>query len=215
MNREASFGDTWTAQPLSFWDEMWRLHKDSPMTRCLVDEVVENDPKRIVEIGCGAGHILERIIRRKPPRWYTGVEISSRAIDALVERTDPLGFLNRDFFIGDFVEIVAGMTTYPATNFNNHDLVFSRGVLQHQVHWAPMVVAALRIAPRVAMGIGYTHDGDRHRGGWTPSGHYDVTISLPLMRTEAAAMGLHLESLEKMPNTMRQNVQEALAIFTR
>ncbi|HEY5657681.1 MAG TPA: hypothetical protein VIY27_07810, partial [Myxococcota bacterium] len=63
-------------------------------------------------------------------------------------------------------------------------------------------------------GIGYTTQAAQHQGGWKPAGHYDVHVSLPLLRYEAAAIGLEL-SIEPMPNPKRPKYNEALAIFKR
>jgi SAM-dependent methyltransferase len=200
-----SFGDTWREQPAPFWDGMWAKHEGSPMTERII-ELVSNHGRRVVEIGCGCGHIIREVIARGWTGAYLGYDISAVAVDktrAVVSDLDDSYAVNADFLVD--IE--------PALGFGA-DIVFARGVLQHQSHWAPMVVAALRVAPLVVMGIGYTTTGPRHEGGWKAAGHYDVHVSLPLLRYEAEAMGIRLE-LSPMPNDKRPEYKEALALFRR
>lgn len=194
------FGDTWKSADVSFWDGMWEKHRDSLMTKEIIGEVLGVD--RVIEVGCGVGHIIREAVGRGWRGEYTGVDISKAALGYAQSRWKGTA----SFVCGDFLDLRRGLP--PA------DLVISRGVLQHQVHWMPMVAAALQCAPRVVMGIGYTTDRkDRHLGGWQNPGHYDILVSLPRMRVESEAAGLPLLSIAKYPNQKRPGHQEALAIF--
>ncbi len=208
---ENQFGQTWRDQKADFWDWMWEKHRGSAMTEALLELASSRD--RVIEIGCGAGHIVGEMLKRGFEGAYLGFDISERALERAGEIIHQPGGHDgpsRGVICGDFLledQLVV------ARNFGA-DLVFARGVLQHQSHWAPMVLAALRCAPMVAMGIGYTSIAPRHGGGWKKAGHYDVVVSLPLLEYEAAAMGVEVD-ITLMPNPKRPKHQEALVIFRR
>ena len=214
----AAFGDTWKAEDVAFWDRIWAKHCGSSMTEAILAEVEQ--ASSVVEIGCGAGHLIHEAVARGWRGTYTGIEISQVATDCATRRLRRREGGDGAYFVcADFMDVAR---RGPARRGITHldvaaaDLVISRGVLQHQVHWMPMVVAALRFAPRVVMGIGYTTDcPDRHLGGWHRSGHYDVRVSLPCLRAEAAAAAVPLRSVREYPNAKRPNHQEALAVFAK
>lgn len=202
---EPMFGDTWKAQGVPFWDGMWAKHHGSPMTEAILDEIAQ--VRRVIEIGCGAGHLINEAAQRGWTGEHIGIDISLTALD----RARSTWKNDQGLFIcADFLDIAR---EWPGSG-QRADLVVSRGVLQHQIHWMPMVVAALRFAHRVVMGIGYTTDReDRHLGGWNSSGHYDVLVSIPRLRAESAAAGLPLLSIMKYPNVKRPGRQEAIVVF--
>jgi SAM-dependent methyltransferase len=200
------FGDTWKSKDVRFWDGMWAKHCGSPMTEAILAEVAKAES--VVEIGCGAGHLIHQAVERGWKGEYLGIDISQAALSRA--RDGWKAAVPVDFVCGDFMDLACKRPPWEA------DLVISRGVLQHQVHWMPMVATAMRFAPRVVMGVGYTTDReDRHLGGWDPLGHYDVLVSLPRLRAESAASGAPLESITKCINKRRPGHQEALVIFQR
>lgn len=199
----SDFGATWRGQPdTRIWDEMWARHRQSAMTLRMLEEIAEHE--RVVEVGAGAGHMAAALVAGGWSGKYLGFEISPRAAaHAARALRGPM------VHVGDFVNeehVVEAIGFRPT-------LVFSRGVLQHHLHWAPMVVAALRAAPLVLTGLGYVNPGKRHQAVWK-DGHYDTSFSVPLMRAEAAAMGLSLK-VRAMPRPDRPQFKEALAHWRR
>jgi SAM-dependent methyltransferase len=205
---ENAFGQTWRDQKADFWDWMWTKHEGSEMTETLIELVLEHE--HVIEIGCGAGHMLGEAIKRGWHGSYLGFDISQAALERTEARLRATSAVAGHVVCGDFLV----PEQLELAREHGAQLIFARGVLQHQSHWAPMVLAALRCAPVVAMGIGYTTTGPRHGGGWKKAGHYDVIVSLPLIEYEARAMGLEIDVLP-MPNPKRPKHQEALVFFRR
>jgi hypothetical protein len=198
----------WREKGPKFWDGMWAVHEGSVMTEAIIEYARTLDS--VIEIGCGCGHIVGQMIKRGFEGRYLGFDISKAAVARTREVIAPLEHASA--IDGDFLTQVPLAQAFEQRHGVRPEAVIARGVLQHQAHWAPMVLAGLRCADHVVMGIGYTTIGPRHVGGWKRAGHYDVHISLPMLRYEAEAMGLYL-TVTPMENPKRPKYHEALAVF--
>ena len=186
-----NYGDVWKDADRKFWDDMWAGHAGSPMTEAVIAEAMKAD--RLIEVGCGAGHLLAELVERGWRGVYTGYEIGTKPANATRRMANHLPLESHRIGVGDFVRFAAKGGVPQA------DLLIARGVVQHHAHWALLPVAALRFVPRVVLGIGYTNSrADRHTGGWHAKGCYDIHINIPLLKIEAAAMGMKVVRCEPM-----------------
>ena len=196
------YGAVWRNSQAAFWGGMWAKHSDSPMTQAVLAEA-EQYPG-LIEVGCGAGHMLQALLGRGWDGTYQGFDIGDSAITLAIKLFQCRA--GTFFMCGDFMEWAARGEVMQA------DLAIARGVVQHHAHWAPLALAMLRFAPRVALGVGYvTKAVDRHVGGYKRKGCYDVSISLELLEVEAAAMGLSAH----VTRFTRRRLPEALVVLER
>ncbi len=206
---ERKYGDVWKNTDKKLWDDMWAAHAGSPMTEAVLAEALKVD--RLIEVGCGAGHMLAELIKRGwskgATRAYQGFEIGRKPAEAARK------VLGADYDVVGRIEAGDFMDTASAGMVDEATLLIARGVVQHHAHWSLLPLAALRFVPRVVLGIGYTNTrSDRHTGGWQPKGCYDVHVSIPLLKIEAAAMGMKLVRCEPM---MRGNRRELFVVLER
>jgi SAM-dependent methyltransferase len=212
----SDFGDSWRTAGSGFWDDMWAVHRNSALTQWLIQEPIIKGYERIIEIGCGSGHIITETVKRGWRGTYIGIDISETAVSAALQRfaselstvgdEDAFAF---GFQVGDYLDIASAPDYASIANYT-----FCRGVLRHQPHWAPLVVTALRFTPRLAVVLGSVTEDPYHQIHWDHRGHYDGKISLPRLKTEAVAMGLHIEAFMTRYNTVREQT-EALVVFSR
>jgi hypothetical protein len=225
----ARFGDTWRAQAPDFWDKMWERHRRSSMTQRLLEIAMQSDA--MLEIGAGAGHFVWALRARGYEGLYLGVEVAAAAV-AEANRRLAGGDAGPTFFLeGDFTDRqsmpkeppeewgLRMMLALEAKRVRENDaddpvpgmIVVARKVLQHQAHWAPMVITGLRIAPVFYAGIGYVEGRALHSPVLVKTGSYNTELSLSRMLTEADAMGLETEVT---PFTDAGRPPEAIVAFS-
>ena len=103
-----------------------KYHTSNPIARWLMDEFLETiggfydqvRPKRVLEVGCGEGHLLARLIRRREPKEALGTDVSAEIIDQARAAHDDLSFE------------VADVSDLPYAD-DAFDLVIACEVLEH------------------------------------------------------------------------------------
>ncbi|MGH9761404.1 MAG: trans-aconitate 2-methyltransferase [Blastocatellia bacterium] len=140
---------TWNAdQYLKFADERTRPCRD------LADRVSVDNPKRIIDLGCGPGNSTEVIAERWPGAEITGMDSSRDMIDAAWKQHPELHWT-----VGDIRE-------WAAESAELFDVVFSNAALQ----WVqPHEIVFPQLLGRVAKGGAFAaqmpgnFDGPAHR----------------------------------------------------
>lgn len=93
------------------WDVKHRhSHLEAPSE--IVTRILEQDPRRILDFGCGNGNLLRALRQGGWRGRYTGVDISARAIGIAQERFDPLA----DWIVSPIERVSIG-ETYDAICF--------------------------------------------------------------------------------------------------
>jgi len=202
------YGDVWRQSDVKLWGDMWAQHKGSLMTEAVIEEAMKS--QRLIEVGCGAGHMLRELLKRGWKGQYQGFDIGSKATTAM---SDWL-FTVEEMEVWDLVpmDFIEAVTRGPAM-IDEADLLVARGVVQHHAHWSILPQVAFRFVPKVVLGIGYTTERtDRHTGGWEKKGCYDVRVSPELLKVEATALGMRIERCEILPRGKRR---ELLVVLTK
>ncbi len=210
----APFGEIWRTKDAAFWDWMWRNHRSAPLTQALLDRL--SSSASLAEVGCGYGHFLAALHDRGFRGTYIGFDLSAPGALATRSIGQRLG-LRTEVVAGDFLEHVSTVRrlaegTDPETPTSMEASV-AHGVVIHQAHWAPTVLAMLRMSEVAMVGIRYVDfKSDYHRPVLRPAGHYDTTYSVRLLEREAEAIGLSCE-LEAFVNPSKGRGREVLATF--
>lgn len=199
------FGDYWHRQRLEWWERMAK-RSEGPATDRLVEMAL--GAKSLFEVGCGAGHLITKIVEAGFKGTYWGFDISERAVAETKRKVQPLE--DAHVVSCNFITL----TSRSHLLRPDVELAISRDVVQHQAHWMPMVMAMLRFAPRAIIALTrpkYWHkQGDRHIVT-ERTGFYDVSICLELLLEEACAVGLKTTTYESENKIGR----EVLIIFER
>lgn len=130
----------------TFWDQYEGSGAYNPSQmhrfRLLLNEIGRlipllgrDTPLRLMDIGCGMGHLIKALHERFPSLTYTGVDISSKTIEELKKRLP-------------FAEWKAADIQKPMTPeaFGLHDIVVCSEVLEHCEHDSAVRENLLRLS---------------------------------------------------------------------
>ncbi len=98
-----------------------------PEMQAWLDEAVHRilrlEPRRVLEVGCGTGLVLNRVAPHV--ERYVGTDVSTRAIEALRESVDERGMGHVDLHVGAALDLSAAAADGP------YDLIVMNSVVQY------------------------------------------------------------------------------------
>jgi SAM-dependent methyltransferase len=106
------------------YQHMLDTHADSQphVLASLLDHITQSNPNRVIEIGCGAGWMCDKLVERGlSPSSYTGVELSEFQIQANARRIPLANWVFTDGY-------------QPPVEMHSFDVAFSYFVIEHCVH---------------------------------------------------------------------------------
>ena len=105
-------------------EEVPRLHEER-LAR-VAELIVAENPSRVIDLGCGEGRLLEKVVRGSAIPEITGVDVSSSALrraERRFERT-PEMMRNR-------ITLLHGSLTYRDSRYNGYDVAALVEVIEH------------------------------------------------------------------------------------